>query len=272
MSILNVVLIFILIINSTPQNIYNFEINEEDFEECENAGSEGEATIEECTAVTPNFKGLEGYESKCCIITYKKDPFAQYKAMFGENWKQRYMELFYLNEKQVEDKINRAYVSAPEGSMCYDLIKNYKNIELYGISLDKFGGKLRYNCGDGEETFDREKYNPSDEEEKMNKDFIDCRVQFEENNCLNETSKLFSDNSQCCWCDEVTVFDNNPNTGVSTSNCLGFPVKEFRNKLEEIANKKKEEKYTMKCTCLDKKGKKIISYLDSFNGKIKIKN
>ena len=79
----------------------------------------------------------------------------------------------------------------------------YENIELYGISIPVFDGKLKYDCGDGEQIFDREKYNPSNEEEKMYKDNIDCSNQFEENYCLNKGSELLSSNFQCCWCEEI---------------------------------------------------------------------
>ena len=118
------------------------------------------------------------------------------------------MKLYNLNEKQAEDKINRMYGSAREENMCHELIKNYENVELYQISLTLFDGKIKYNCGDGEKIFEKGKYNPLNEEEKMNKDFIDCDSEHLEQNCIKEASKLLSDNSQCCWCDEMTEYEN----------------------------------------------------------------
>ena len=275
MSILNKVLFYLLIINSSSNSIFSiFEKNKEDKQKCDYAGRIGSATIEKCTAVTPTFKGPNSNESKCCFLTFKIDPFKTFKLYFGKNWKKQYMKLHNLNEKQAEDKINHTYGSAGETTMCMFLTKNFKNAGLYSItnSLPIFDGKIKYNCGEGEEIFDKEKYNPLNEEEKMNKDLVECLFEKEENSCINKASKLLSNNSQCCWCERMTIHDNKLYTDVSVSECVGFPIKEFRNELEEIVKKKKEEKYSMKCTCSDKNGKHVKVNLDSFNDKIDITN
>ena len=277
MSILNKVLFYLLIINSTSILIDSiFEKEKENMDKCYNAGPTGSDTntIEKCLAVTPTLKGSE---SKCCMLTYKIDPLGRFKLLFGKNWKKQYMKLYELNEKQFENKINRIYGSANEINMCFSLIKNYKNVELYGISnsFKSFDGKIKYNCGDGEQIFDREKFNPSNEEEEMNKDLFDCYAEHEENNCINKSSKLLNGNSQCCWCKKTTVHDNTdktPSYNSFSSDCDRFPIKELRNKLEEIIKEKKEEKYLMNCTCSDRKGKRTKINLDSFKKKIEIKN
>ena len=76
MSILNVILFYLLIINSNSISInYILKNNKDDLSKCYYAGPEGEATIEKCTAVTSTFQGPNRYESKCCLISYKIDPF-----------------------------------------------------------------------------------------------------------------------------------------------------------------------------------------------------
>ena len=40
----------------------------------------------------------------------------------------------------------------------------------------------------------------------MDRDTFECVSEYSENNCINKGSKLLSDNSQCCWCEENTIF------------------------------------------------------------------
>jgi len=273
MSVLNIILFYFLIINSTANRIdLAFKHNREDMEKCERVSRNQEATLERCIEITPTFKGPKRYESKCCMITSKIDPLERLKFAFGENWKQEFMKRQKLNEQQAEERINQIYDYAPETSICYDLIENYENAELYGISLPVFDGKLKYDCGDGEKIFDREKYNPSNEEEKMHKDHTDCSNQFEENYCLNKGSKLLSNNYQCCWCEEVFIYNEEENLESKTNNCEGYQIKELKNKLEEFVEEKKGKKITKKCICSDKNGNHQKINLNTFNGKIEITN
>ena len=272
MSFLNILFFYLLIINSTSISIDSiFKNNNEDISKCEDV-TKKTATLEKCTAVTSTFQGPNRHESKCCFLSCKIDPFENFKLMFGKNWKQQFMKMYNLNEKQAEDTINRAYGSASEGHICADLIKNYENVELYQISLPVYDGKIKYNCGDGEEVFDRTKFSPSNEEEKMNIDYFDCRNQSGENNCLNKGSKLLSDNSQCCWCEEIFIYNEEENLDASTKNCEGYRIKELRNNLEEFIEQRKGKKITKKCTCSDKNGNNLKINLNTFNGQLEITN
>jgi hypothetical protein len=269
MSVLNILLFYLLIINSTTNPIDSiFKDNREDMEKCERVSRSQEAILERCIEITPTFKGPKRSESKCCMVTSKIDPLERLKFEFGEDWKQAFMKRHNLNEKEAEERINQIYDYAPETSNCYDLIKNYENAELYGISLPTFDGKLKYDCGDGEQTFDREKYNPSNEDEKMFKDHTDCINQFEDNYCLNKGAKLSSNNYQCCWCEEILVKTRE----TRTSNCEGYPIKELKTKLEEFVEENKGKKITKKCTCSDKNGNHQKINLDTFNGEIEVTN
>lgn len=273
MSILNILLLYLLVINSTTKSIDSiFKENRKDMEKCEHVSRNQEATLERCIEITPTFAGPKKSESKCCMVTSKIDPLERLKFEFGENWKQEFMRRQKLNEQEAEEKINLIYDYAPETSICYDLIEKYENIELYGISIPVFDGKLKYDCGDGEQIFDREKYNPSNEEEKMYKDNIDCSNQFEENYCLNKGSELLSSNFQCCWCEEISVYNEKENLKSKTNYCEGYPIKELKNKLEEFVEEKKGKKITKKCICSDKNGNHLKLNLDAFNGNFEITN
>ena len=65
-------------------------------------------------------------------------------------------------------------------NLCNALIKKFRNVELYAISFTAYDGKISYNCGTGEETFEIKDFYPYNEEEKNYKDLIDCRVQINE--------------------------------------------------------------------------------------------
>jgi hypothetical protein len=273
MSVLNILLLYLLIVNSNTNSIDSvFKNNRKDMEKCERVSRSQEAILEKCIEITPTFEGPKKDESKCCMVTSKIDPLERLKLELGEDWKQEFMRRQKLNEQQAEEKLKQIYDYAPETSVCYDLIENYENIELYGLSLNVFDGKLKYDCGDGEQIFDREKYNPSNEEEKMYRDNIDCSNQFEENDCLNKGSKLLSNNFQCCWCEEIFVYNEIENRETRTNNCEGYPIKELRNKLEEFVEEKKEKKITKKCTCSDKNGNHLKLNLNTFNGNFEITN
>ena len=276
MTFWKLILVFLLIINSTSFFIESFfEKNKQDSEKCNNAGPIGSATIEKCTAATSTLNGPDSHNSKCCLFSFKIDPFKKLKQMFGTNWKKQFMKLYNLkNEIQLKLKLNQLKGLAGEKTKCLYYNKNYKNIILYGLAkVTETDEKIKYNCGDGEEIFDKEKYNPSNEEEKMDIDNFECVSEYSENNCINKGSKLLSDNSQCCWCEENTIFvEGIPNGRLNQKKCYGYPIKEFRSKLEEVLKNKKEGKYSMKCTCTNKKGTKITANVDSVNGKIEINN
>jgi hypothetical protein len=273
MSVLNILLLYLLIVNSNANSIDSvFKNNRKDMEKCERVSRSQEATLERCIEITPSFSGPKKSESKCCMVTSKIDPLERLKLELGEDWKKEFMRRQKLNEQEAEEKLKLIYDYAPETSVCYDLIENYENVELYGLSIPVFDGQLKYDCGDGEKTFDREKYNPSDEEEKMYKDHLDCSNQFEENFCLKKGSELISDNYQCCWCEEIFVYNEKENRETRTSNCEGYPIKELKNKLEEFVDEKKDKKITKKCICSDKNGNHLKLNLNTFNGNFEITN
>ena len=66
-------------------------------------------------------------------------------------------------------------------------------------------GEVKYDCGTGEVIFSAKDYKPTDEDELIDKDYIDCYTEFTEKSCNKRSLKLSSDDSQCCWCEKVSL-------------------------------------------------------------------
>ena len=64
-------------------------------------------------------------------------------------------------------------------------------------------GEVKYDCGTGEVIFSAKDYKPTDEDELIDKDYIDCYTEFTEKSCNKRSMKLSSDDSQCCWCETI---------------------------------------------------------------------
>lgn len=267
MSFLNLLLFNLLIIYSTSYEKYTFNIKNEDLRKCSVSKNNNSPTVEQCTSKTPSLIGRGINESQCCRVIFKEDPFYYYKSKYGENWKKEYMKSKNINENQIESEINRIYNSVNEKKMCIPLNKNLKDLELYFLSNGTIERTLKYNCGNGEETFNKKNFYPSNEEEKNSYDIVECQFETNEKNCYKKSSKLFIDNNQCCWCQENYIF---PDSMSSSGACKAFPISGLKNKFEEILKQKKDKKFKMRCICSDKKGKKVTASLNSFYNKISI--
>ena len=58
MSVLNILLLLLLIVNSTTNSIETiFNENRKDMEKCERVSRNQEATLERCIEITPTFSG-----------------------------------------------------------------------------------------------------------------------------------------------------------------------------------------------------------------------
>ena len=275
MSIRNILLLTLLTIYYCSLIDYKDSIFTEDFEKCEKASSKNySSTTEQCTEITPTLIGTGDFESQCCRVTVSTDPFERVKVAFGENWKQEYMKYLGIDEEQLEEEIARQYSLAPKVNACFALLKKIRNVELYSFALGVYDGKINYNCGDGEENFDIKNFYPSNEEEKVYKDQIDCSVQSGEKNCYDKAYKLFSYNTQCCWCEENTIYNGGSAAGLSSSSerCSGYLTTEFKKKLKIVMdeNINKNNTFTMKCSCLNKEGKRVNAFVNSVTKQITI--
>ena len=128
MSIRKILLLALLIIYS--YSYYENTIIIEDYEKCSKATSSYSTTTEECTAITPTLIGTGDFESKCCRLTVTIDPFERFKSKYGENWKQKYMEILKINEEELEKEIAKRYSLAEKISFCNILNKKFKNVYI----------------------------------------------------------------------------------------------------------------------------------------------
>lgn len=81
MSILNILLLYLLVVNSTTKSIDSiFKENRKDMEKCEHVSRNQEATLERCIEITPTFAGPKKSESKCCMVTSRKLETRIYEA------------------------------------------------------------------------------------------------------------------------------------------------------------------------------------------------
>ena len=261
MSIRSILLLTLLIIYS--YSYYEKNIIIEDYEKCGKASSSYSTTTEECTAITPTLIGTGDFESQCCRLTVTIDPFERFKSKYGENWKQKYMEILGINEEQLEKEIDKRYSSAEKISFCNALIKKFKNVDLYRISFGAYNGEISYNCGDEEKTFKPKDFYPITEEEKVYKDEIDCNVQEDEKQCINKAYKLSSYNSQSCWCKQQFISYNGYSEG-----CHRYSINDFKNELKIFMEKNKNYTITMKCSCLNKEGKHVNAFANLVTSEI----
>ena len=61
-------------------------------------------------------------------------------------------------------------------NMCQIMIKSISNLLLYQFTLLSTDGLVKYDCGEGEKTFNVKEYHPTDEDEIFDKDMADCQT------------------------------------------------------------------------------------------------
>jgi len=264
MFFINVILFSILFLQSISQEE---GLVKDDVTKCMRVNFLGEATTEACTAVTPTLESTGDYEGKCCKINFVNDPLLTYKRAFGDDWKAKICEQFELDEDLTEDEIREKLKI--EQKICSILTKIGKNLALYNFALASLDGEVKYDCGDGEETFNSKDFIPKTDFEKKNKDMADCGVASDEKSCNKKSSKLVTDDAQCCWCETSSIGDLAQNFGLQ--NCMGLPIKEIEDYLKTtigIYDEGMGMKTKMSCSCLDKKGKSTSILVNSATGEV----
>ncbi len=124
-------------------------------------------------------------------------------------------------------------------------------------------------CGDGEETFNLKDFIPKTDFEKKGKDMADCGTASDEKSCNKKSSKLVTDEAQCCWCETTSIGDMAPDFGFQ--NCMGLPTKEIEDYLKTAGGVYDEGmgmKTKMTCSCWDKNGKSTSILANSVTGEI----
>ena len=219
-------------------------------------------TANPCSSINSS---LELKQNKCCRCTVDYDPLQEIKNYFPENedWKKQISKMYGFDENLPEEVIREKYFKITKKNFCSLMTEDedFNNLNLYSnailISHDK--GKVTYDCGDGEKTFDPKKYIPQKQQYKSIKDLIDGRFQNNEASC----HKTASDNMLACW-HKI----ENPDL----VRCFGYQESEYKEKFKNRFKDylKRNEKIEESWSCANKNGKVIKIYMNTFTGKFSI--
>ena len=267
MSFINIILFSLLFLQSISQEEEG--LVQEDYGKCMKANFMGGVTTEDCTDVTSTLESTGDYEGQCCLLSFKTDPLAGIKRMFGEDWKAKIMEQYELDEDLTDEEIIEKIGLKGEQSMCSLLTKVGKNVGLYSMALNSLDGEVTYDCGDGKETFNSKDFIPKTDYEKKNKDMADCGTATDEKTCNKKSSKLITNEAQCCWCEASSI----GGMDFGFQNCIGYPTGDLEEYLKNTAKTYNTGegmgmKMKMTCSCLDKNGKSTSILTNSVTGEI----
>ena len=139
---------------------------------------------------------------------------------------------------------------------------------FYQMSLLDVNGEVKYDCGTGEKSFTAKNYHPTDKDELLDKDYIDCMSEYTEKNCNKRSTKLSSDDSQCCWCEKLGLGEEEENL----KECNSFRISRMKELLQKSLNQGKNHggKFEYKCDCYNRKGNNIKASYNTITGDIKI--
>jgi len=222
-----------------------------------------------CIAATS--KLLKGNNDlKCCFYSFRLDPILEYKQKYGDNWKKIVAQKYgYDLNISIEEIRKRLTLIIKRASLCDLSTKSSKNSLLYFKAHDTLDGIVRYNCGEGEKTFNKKDFHPQNKDEMMDKELIDSSLSsFSMKECLKKGTKLSSEDYQLCWCERIPLsFSGNKN-----SDCIPFKTSNFQGALKIIMNdsKKLNMKEEFKCTCSNNKSKTIYGRYNSVTGYVKV--
>ena len=140
---------------------------------------------------------------------------------------------------------------------------------LYGYSLTTIDGIVKYDCGEGEKIFNKKEFHPANQEEILDKFFIDSfSFSYTEKDCLKRGTKLSDDNYQLCWCEKISLSSG----GFNEKNCLPYRISTFQDRLKKEMNafQKDNSKVENKCTCSNNKNKTNKGSYNSITGEVKV--
>jgi hypothetical protein len=246
----------------------------DDFKNCLNKNKENiqnmsSMTTKTCSSLNSSFKNKK---DKCCKITINYDTLQQLKLNFGEDWKKKAAQLYRFDEKLSEKEIREKYVPVKKQNLCSLMTgdEDYNNNYLYGSTIFSYDGKVTYDCGNDEKSFDGKKYSPKKQQYKLLKDMLDCQFQTTESNCHKSASKFITKDMLACW-NKVNKYDKNYGHP-DREECRGYQVSqyktEFKQKFKDYL--RRSEKIEETWNCVDKSGKKIKIYMNTFTGKFNL--
>lgn len=219
-------------------------------------GDVSEASADNCNSRN-NLLTAEGpWKNNCCYYSYTMDLSYGAKILYPETWQNYIGDNTDLDMKQ-----------------CYNVMSEtaLKNFFLYSTAVTTINGEVKYDCGDGEITFRSSDYNPTDTDELSLKEYVDCRQNYNQNDCLEE-SKQFESSTQCCWLSATFEIEEDEKTTISMCYGLqGFLEEDFTNYKSTITKTFSymgENKDMFDFVCADKNRKKVTGTYN--NGTVNI--
>ena len=266
MSIINLIILSLLILNST--SLDDIDKSDEDRQKCEQINDSGEVTDEKCISITQTLESTGQYKGECCRISYKTDPLAFFKKIYGEQWKTIVCQMYGFDENISQKDLLKIFGMKDEEieNNCIFLNPDVIKAQLYSFS-SFYETDINYNCGNGEDIYNAKDFIPSTDLEKKYKDVIDCHLETNEKSCSKKPYKLLTDEVQCCWCELTEEGIGSLSTTIS---CNGYPIEGLEEEIKKTINKKEsnENQVTYKCSCFNKNGKNTKVSANSITGEI----
>ena len=174
--------------------------------------------------------------------------------------------MYGFDENLPEEEIREKYFKITKKNFCSLMTEDedFSNFNLYSnLILFNSEGKVIYDCGDGEKSFDPKKYIPQKKEFKSFKDMFDCRSKNNETSCHKAASKFASDDMLAYW-------HKNENPGLVR--CFGYQESEYKDKFKRMFKDylKRNDKIEDTWSCANKNGKVIKIYMNTITGKFSI--
>ena len=225
-------------------------------------------TAEKCLARN-SLLSKEKNEFKCCFYSFKKDPMADFKKKYGENWKKIVAQSngydLNISEEEIRKKLTQ---NVKEEGLCQLTMKSLNTSFLYLNSMLSLDGIVKYDCGEGQKTFNKNEFRPKSKDEIIDKELFDSTIANSEKDCLKNGAKLSVDDYQMCWCEKVPL-SSGP---LNEKECLAFKTSTFQERLKKQMNRaqKDNSKEEYKCTCSNNKNKTIKGRFNSVTGEVKV--
>ena len=272
-KILIILQLFLFIqVNSTIAEEIDTELMDKEYVKCA-APFEGKIKIEadKCAAISPSLELSGIHKGKCCKLAMSYDNLLQYQKMYNENWKKMAIKQLGLDEDVTEEEIKSKYLIPQDIEFCFLIVDSIKDLMLYQLSTEADNKEVKYDCGTGEKTFAAKNYHPTDEDALLDKDSIDCSLEYTEKNCNKKSMKLSSDDSQCCWCEKIMLQSENIEEE-KMKECNSIRISKMKELLQRqlVNDQKKGKKIEYKCDCYNRKGNNSKFSYNTVNGEIKI--
>jgi hypothetical protein len=225
-------------------------------------------TTKICTSITPTLEAGGDYKGECCKVTANTDPLFSFKASYHENWKQKVCETLGVSENTSEEELRKKLSYSVIKDQCTVLKEKSLLADLYSTALLTVDGKVSYDCGSGEKSFSASDFFPTNENEQMTKDILDCNVEYTEKNCGKRGTKLGSSNTQCCWCETTYLNPVLP----SAQTCMGYTNDKFKNSLNTMMTSFKSAGLNVeyKCSCTNKNGGSVRGSFSTVSGEVTV--